>query len=654
MYILFEEHPYEPHLVKDILAGIYDFQKDDKSVSVPFVGYFYNPQLHDCVFILPKVLLNEQDKLVGMKTKTEEDVAPEDVSTSQGQEYLRDNDRKFIYQFAVWIYRALSVFYKANPNSQAIYYKHLPQAGRGKRNRTETHLDVVLSLMNFYRENRDFVMFTIKNIHRGYNKINWTRTINHSQAFVQNNEVVYLNPVNKKRVVNDEEELFVIFFSILNYLNQEYGFNTPIDFQYELIRGKQFESYLNGVGKTRLRQIKYKYFSDKALQLWDLCYAFFDNEWKLAINTQTQEYILARSFHVVFEAMIDELIGTPHNKIPKGLADQQDGKRVDHLYIDKGLFGDIYYIGDSKYYKPGNQLGDESVYKQFTYARNVIQWRIDLQNEIKGNWKSEQDFNNDQKGEYAKIKVRDDLTEGYNFIPNFFISAYVRSMEYDDGKNIEQRADEKDTYLSYQFPNRLFDRDTHLLSHYDVNFLYVLSLYARNRQSEKLAWQKKVRETIRKKTIVFIDSLFEFATLKPKNEANLKGDIKAHFHTLNGKIYRKDDEGNQIILALEKAPDYLKENLELLSEIEKVFEIYRYDLSTDFGSTPSSSVILEIREFINNLSPTLPLDDCRKQILDFLNQLPSSQNKLLDETDKSELCKEVLSLSKLETCPLIS
>lgn len=40
----------------------------------------------------------------------------------------------------------------------------------------------------------------------------------------------------------------------------------------------------------------------------------------------------------------------------------------------------IYYIGDSKYYKRGNSLGKESVYKQFTYARNVIQWNIDLFN----------------------------------------------------------------------------------------------------------------------------------------------------------------------------------------------------------------------------------------------------------------------------------
>ena len=107
-------------------------------------------------------------------------------------------------------------------------------------------------------EFRDIYMgVTIKNLHRGNNKINWTRTISHTQAFVQDADVVYTTPVNKKRIVNYEEELFVIFYSILNYLNEIYGFHTPINIQYDLIRGKQFRQYMNGMGKTRLMQIKY-------------------------------------------------------------------------------------------------------------------------------------------------------------------------------------------------------------------------------------------------------------------------------------------------------------------------------------------------------------------------------------------------------------
>lgn len=72
---------------------------------------------------------------------------------------------------------------------------------------------------------------------------------------------------------------------------------------------------------------------------------------------------------------------------------QEDGKIVDHLFTaasltdsedfhDKEKARQTYYIGDSKYYKMGHELGRESIYKQYTYARNVIQWNLDIFNDF--------------------------------------------------------------------------------------------------------------------------------------------------------------------------------------------------------------------------------------------------------------------------------
>ena len=617
MYILFEEHQYKSHLVEKILKDIYVLQDVDKKVSVQYVGYFYNPHLHDCVFILPKVLLtdskekdeygNRREILTGVQLPSGEAVSPEQVLTPKDQEKLSKEYRKFIYEFSVWIYRALSVFYKANPNTKAILYKHLPQAGRGVRRRVNTYLDIVLSLIDFNKENRDFVLFTIKNLHRGNNKINWTRTISHTQAFVQDAEVVYTNPVNKKRIVNYEEELFVIFYSILNYLNEEYGFHTPINIQYDLIQGKQFRQYMNGMGKTRLMQIKYKYFSDKALQLWDLCYAFFENTYRIAINAHAQEYILAKSFNVVFEAMIDELIGD--RNIPNGLKEQLDGKRVDHLYTYDGLTTSndqqeqIYYIGDSKYYKSGNKLGNESIYKQFTYARNVIQWNIDLfVNGRKENWRNEEEFEED-KARYAGIRLRDDeadpLTEGYNVIPNFFISAFVNEQrKYNDGKNIKvvkEQVEGKEvhkTYISNQFKNRLFDRDTLILSHYNVNFLYVIYLYARNRQNEKAVWKQEVRRIFRNEIRQVLADKYDFYAMKCKGNP-LAGEefIKEHFKELQGKLYRPYGDKNLYSLAIEKLKDEDTKDSETYRLLEEFFEIIKVDLGDNPKETLERQVV---------------------------------------------------------------
>ena len=624
MYILFEEHQYESNLIKNVLKDIYVLQDVDKNVNVQYVGYFYNPHLHDCVFILPKVLLTENETLVGVEISDKEDpekkvpAKPEDVLKPEDQKRLPKEYRKFIYEFSVWIYRALKVFYKDNPKSKAILYKHLPQAGKGRRHQAKTYLDIVLSLINFNKDNRDFVLFTIKNLHRGNNKINWTRTISHSQAIIQGKEVVYLNPVNKKRIINYEEELFVIFYSILNYLNEEYGFRAPINIQYDLIKGKQFMQYLKGMGKMRLMQIKYKYFSDKALQLWDLCYAFFENSYRIAINTNAQEYLLAKSFNIIFEAMIDELIGTPHDNIPKGLADQDDGKRVDHMYTYFGLThsneqkDEIYYIGDSKYYKSGNKLGTESIYKQFTYAKNVIQWNIDLfVNGKADNWKSKKDFDAD-KNKFKEIKLRNDkadpLTEGYNVIPNFFISAFVKDdlsytknkiegHPYEKNGQIVKDADGNNipkTYTSFQFKDRLFDRDTLILSHYDVNFLYVLFLYARNKQNEKAAWKTEVRDLFRKEIRRVLQDKFDFYALKSKGNV-LAGEqfIKDNFKELQGKLYRPYSDKNLYALALEKHEGKNTKDSNAFHLLEEFFEISKVDL----GYNPQEELTKKVEDY---------------------------------------------------------
>ena len=595
MYILFEEHQYESRRVEKILKDIYVLQDVDKRVSVQYVGYFYNSHLHDCVFILPKVLLTEQETLVGVKLESGEPVKPEMVLDPEGQKKLGKEYRKFIYEFSVWIYRALSVFYKANPKSKAILYKHLPQAGKGRRNQAKTYLDIVLSLINFNQENRDFVLFTIKNLHRGNNKINWTRTISHSQAFVQDKEVVYLNPVNKKRIVNYEEELFVIFYSILNYLNGAYGFHTPINIQYELVTGKQFRQYMHGMGKTRLMQIKYKYFSDKALQLWDLCYAFFENSYRIAINTNAQEYLLAKSFNIVFESMIDELIGTPHHNIPKGLADQDDGKRVDHMYTDLALTSaeaqtsrEVYYIGDSKYYKSGHPLTSESIYKQYTYARNVIQWNINLflSDDTAYDEQDKQKRQADRNGRFGDIRLQDaSVTEGYDVIPNFFISAFVNDdLRYNVQENIrphKNRNEEHCTKVSYQFPDRLFDRDTLFLSQYDVNFLYVLFLYARNKANEKSQWKEYVRKKFRDEIREVIQKEFIIYAMRARLGVDGGLYLQQHFYELNGRVFQPYGKERMTYFAYARPTKNLEKTQAQYDELSRYFVIEKCGMGQD-------------------------------------------------------------------------
>ena len=599
MRIFFEQHQYEASYVKDDLKDICALQDVDKKISVGYVGYYYNPDSKDCVFILPKVLLEDVDGkevVATIMTKDEDGqerpVLPEEIITPKGQEkYLSETYRKFIYEFAVWIYQALSV-YRKNTGSKTVYYRKLPQEGNGRRRMGETYLDIVLSLIAFNKENQNFFTFVIRNLHSGMNKINWTRTIARSNAIIQDGSVVYLNPVNKKRQVNFEEELFIIFFSILNHLNETFGFRTPINCQYDLIRGEQFKNLVkSGRGKRWLKQIKYKYYSDKMLRMWDLCYAFFDETHRIAVNTEQKEYLLAKSFEHVFEAMIDELIGD-RKRVPKRLMEQADGKRVDHMYAYHALTSDdeqtdklIYYIGDSKYYKSHHKLGEESIYKQYTYARNVIQWNIDLfmDGQRKGWTQDEIVDYNERYNEYGKIRLRNDeedpLTEGYNVIPNFFLSAFVYDdHEYVARENIKPH-DGEQTHFSCQFPDRLFDRDTLILSHYDVNFLYVLYLYARDKRSEKEAWRREVRDIFRYEIRKVLHEKYQFFALKSKGNL-LAGEefIREHFKELQGKLYRPYGDNSLFALALEKHEGKEATESDTYQLLNEFFEITKVDL----------------------------------------------------------------------------
>lgn len=69
-------------------------------------------------------------------------------------------------------------------------------------------------------------------------------------------------------------------------------------------------------------------------------------------------------------------------------------------------------------------------------------------------------------------------------IPYFFISARL-DKHYNYKEDSLQESDKNETRRkNFQFKNRLFDRDTLLLFHYDVNFLIVLSMYGKNNTSE--------------------------------------------------------------------------------------------------------------------------------------------------------------------------
>ena len=624
MLLFIEGYPYtlnttvrENLTVRDILKDVVSVPIKEELYAFEYVGYCYSKTAKDVIFFLPKVVLtgeqnedNNKDTIFGASPQEIIDFESNTIKSKFKEDGCKEY-KEFLSTLSIWIYRTISV-YRQKHNDNILESKEYQTESSGKKQKHNTLLDVIIALRDFNRNNQDYFTFIAKNVHSGYNKINWNKTISSSQAIIQQGVPIYTEPINKKKMVNFDEELLVIYFSILNYIRETHGFSFDINIHYQLINADKLKNtYIDkNFGCRRLKQIKYKYFSDKALRIWDLCYAFFDREYKISMNRQSEDYLLAKNFEHIFEVMVDSLVGgNDKNELPKELTDQRDGKLVDHMFIGQGLIEQselttdlTYYIGDSKYYKRTKDdrtlLGDKSIYKQYTYARNVIQWNMNLF--LDGN-------SND---EYPQL--RDTLTEGYNPIPNFFISARIpnkqtggtKFLSFDDK---ELKSQEKGIQLNRQFENRLFDRDTLLLCHYDVNFLYIVSLYGRDNKNAQTAWREYVRKEFRNKIQRTLNCLYTFRTLQPREGMDCYGFIHENFHLLNGKIYRPKTDSNYLVLALmkdeeleiwkqlriktENVRNEVRNNKELLDSLQSHFYVSSpFELHTDFHVDAVDSV----------------------------------------------------------------
>lgn len=601
MILLFEEYQYANAdniaLIKQCVDEAY-LTETANGVKAGCVGYFYctNPKVNDVVFVLPKVFIKEDGTAFG-KYKPEEIIKLDSLSDKS-----LDDEKETVFELSAWLYQAIAHFVERNPGTEIVKMSDVQEVASSKGEKCETYLDIILQLQKFQKEHRHLFTFISIFNRSGTHKINWNRTVRKTQPFLQDGTPVYMDFYNKTKSINFDEELIVLFYSTLRFLQEKMRFKTVCDLCYDLIPMRKIESMIaQGQGTRRLRAIRKKYFTDELVKLWNLLYVFFEKAEKIASGKYHEEKLLAVKFNIIFEDMIDQLIGgNEGNDDLLRLKHQKDGKRLDHLYKEPSLInnaGEIYFIGDSKYYKESTDLGETAVYKQFTYAKNIIQYHIDIFNKNK---------------QYPdELQYRDELTEGYNITPNFFIRASATKKDNslygytEDGLKNEYDDDVKDKQnklVNYHFPNRLFDRDTFVLQTYNINFLYVLAHYV---QGEDKGIQQSIRDKFREDLISRFNKLYDFWIMAPKSK-DIQSAVDKHFRKILGKVFRpyQNENDNLLILALEKlSAEELKdeskrekhdvETIELLKELQENFIVRPHRL----GEEPSMYHLQFVRPY---------------------------------------------------------
>ena len=546
MKILIEQYGYAKDRLSAILDPHYFTELRDGKAKIPYVRYFLSHKIPDMVFILPKVFI------IDGKAFGEYD--PEDIIDF---EQLKPEHKANVFSLSVWIYRAIKLYFqrkdKIGEESEILQNVVSHQGPR-----SETMIDIVLSLLKFDKEHKNLFAYITRLKHSGQNKIHWQKTISRTQALIQNGVPIYLQPHTKQKDINFDEELIVLFYSVLNYLAQEFKFNVRSAFGYDLLKPETIQSMIDsGKGVRVLRQNRRKYFTDEMVQLWNLLFTFFEqSQYVQSKDNDDEQAMLVREFNLVFEDMIDSLIGD--SDIRGGLKEQKDGKIIDHIYRDNSLIEDkkqIYFIGDSKYYKDENDIGPNSIYKQFTYAKNVIQYNIDFFNREPEAFKRE------------NLQYRDNTTEGYNITPNFFIRGHLQADQlnnYSDANLQLVPIEGKNYRISYHFENRLFDRDTLILQTYNINFLFVLACYVQGAGDRTQEIKRIFRENIKQ----VLQKQYDFYAIKPKVQDEAEQFLHDNFQQVLGKVFAPYDAStNCMALAVESDAD----NTETLELIDQYF-----------------------------------------------------------------------------------
>ncbi len=554
MRIYFENHRYNADLIEPYLGGMNLLELDQKNNKrwTERVGYlFVSKEIYSGpVFILPKSFLFEdagnRHFVLGM-----EGIHPEDViDTDDPKNPFEDSgDSTFLPELSLWLYRALNRFRKENEGTQIAQQASLDSQLPDDDTRDNDFLSTALDLIDFLKDHRNlFTQISLIN-NSGRNKIDWPKTVT-GDPFFSGGEPWYLEPKIKDKVINIDDTLIILYYSVLKYLRDKYKFPVNLgEVPYTLLSVTEVQNLIDtGIGSKQMQRIRHHYFRDDLKHLWTLLDSFFTYNTTDEDKAKREEHLLVRDFHIVFEAMIDKLISDTHGV--EELKKQDDGHLIDHIFKFKSLIdnrSDIYYIGDSKYYDSSRRPEGVALYKQFTYAKNTIQYHIDTLYLKHGQYPG----STDRK---VSLRYRDTLTEGYNITPNFFVRdrATEKDIRYDKpGLGMTWwNKDGKQEYpeTNKHFEDRLFDRDTLILREFSINLLFVIAAYAGYDESD---WASEMRKTIRDSFIESVDKVYDFYILTPET-TNLQEFCRLYQKWLVGKIYATDDFASSAVLAFEK------------------------------------------------------------------------------------------------------
>lgn len=501
MKIFVEDYAYPIEYIQEVPNTPYiKLDRNEQSFRLRYVGYYKDASNYLYLF-MPKVF--EQN------TCLFEDIPVEKFITDNAYDVLAQYGKgktsfNFLNELSVLLYKTLEQAMKRKSN-QKILPEIISTIGKDD----VAFLSIITSLIRLHKKHGTLYFKKKQLVHKTTDKINWKKTFKKQPIITQNN-VMYTDFYSTKETRHQEDLLLTVFYTLLHRFKKEYHFTINLPDGLPRLSDRMFQRNEHKLLKE-LKKMKTVRFDDLSKQILQLLILYLEQTALARDGKAREEVFVTNSFHLVFEKMMDDLISDPEDA--RLFKAQRDGKIIDHVFHDKAPFSTDHtlYVGDSKYYKRFEDVQGSSLYKQYTYAKNIIQQYMD--------------DNKKEKMRYYKertIRLFDETMFAYQIIPNFFILPSV------DARN-------PITFLhnhqveSAHYNNQVYDRDSHTLLYFQIDLCYLMRTYihTKGRSSEITQFiTQNIHDFYQKRYLVY-HLTNDFLIDK----------LKAHHYAFQGKVF---------------------------------------------------------------------------------------------------------------------
>ncbi|MBQ6578616.1 MAG: hypothetical protein IJL91_12890, partial [Bacteroidales bacterium] len=323
MRIYFEGYQYPQDAIVPCLTDketgdlIVPVKYGDKGRYVEHIGYLFvtGKDYGGPIFLLPKSFLqiDQSDPegkltLLGMPGIAPEGIIdtedPDNILTAKGRE-------TFLPELSLWLFRAMTRYredcIKENDEDSLEDLNYITP---DNNSRNRDFLSTAVRLIDYLSDHRNLFTQINKINNSGRAAVDWHKTLQ-QHPFIKGGKPYYLNLRIRDKAINIDEELIVLYYSVLKYLRDKFHFPIALgEVPYDLKSPSEIQRYLDtGVGKRKMRDMKGKYFRDDLKNLWYLLDAFFDFNSSLDDKSPIKEALVVTEFEKVFEKMVDHLIG---------------------------------------------------------------------------------------------------------------------------------------------------------------------------------------------------------------------------------------------------------------------------------------------------------------------------------------------------------